>query len=74
LYLAVVAVTLRINVPLNDNLKTAGDPDLIRDLRAVRARFSETTWVRWNTIRALATTAAFVCLAWALVLHGRATP
>jgi hypothetical protein len=24
-------------------------------------------------VRALVTTAAFVCLAWALVLHGRAT-
>jgi uncharacterized membrane protein len=73
LYLAVVVVTMRINVPLNDALKAAGDPDRIADLAAVRERFDEARWVRWNLARAVASTAAFACLAWALVLYGRMT-
>jgi uncharacterized membrane protein len=68
LYLAVVVITMRVNVPLNDDIKAAGDPDAIRDLRAVRGRFNETKWVRWNMFRAVATIAAFACLASALVL------
>jgi uncharacterized membrane protein len=71
LYLAVVVVTLGVNVPLNDALKAAGDPDRIADLAAVRQRFDEAKWVRWNLARAVATTAALGCLAWALVLYGR---
>jgi uncharacterized membrane protein len=71
LYLAVVVVTMGINVPLNDGLKAAGDPDRIADLAAVRERFDEARWVRWNLARAVASTAAFGCLAWALVLYGR---
>jgi uncharacterized membrane protein len=33
-----------------------------------------TPWVAWNIVRTLATTAAFACLAWALVLRGRRQP
>ncbi len=71
LYLAVVVITLRVNVPLNDGIKAAGAPDRIADLARVREQFDEASWARWNLIRALATTAAFACLAWALVLLGR---
>jgi uncharacterized membrane protein len=71
LYLATVVVTMGINVPLYDALKAAGDPDRIADLAAVRERFDEARWVRWNLARAVASTAAFGCLAWALVLYGR---
>ena len=71
LYLAVVVITVRINVPLNDGIKAAGAPDRIADLARVREQFNEARWVRWNLFRTLATTAAFVCLAWALVLLGR---
>ena len=71
LYLAVVVITLRVNVPLNDGIKAAGAPDRIADLARVREQFNEARWVRWNLIRALATTAAFGCLAWALVALGR---
>jgi uncharacterized membrane protein len=71
LYLAIFVVTLAVNVPLNDGLKAAGDPDRIADLAAVRERFDEARWVRWNLARAVASTAAFGCLAWALVLYGR---
>jgi uncharacterized membrane protein len=70
LYGGIVVITIAINVPLNDAIKAAGDPDAI-DVAAVRRRFSEATWVRWNLVRALASTAALGCLTWALVLHGR---
>jgi uncharacterized membrane protein len=70
LYLPVVIFTLRVNVPLNDAIKAAGDPDRIGDLAAVRRRFDEPRWRRWNHFRTLASTAAFGCLAWALVEYG----
>jgi uncharacterized membrane protein len=73
LYLATFVITMVVHVPLNDGLVAAGDPDRIADLAAVRDAFHETRWVAWNNVRAIATTAAFGCLAWALVLHGRTT-
>jgi len=74
LYLAAVVITMAIHEPLNDVIRTAGDPDSIADLAAVRDAFHETRWVAWHIVRTITTTAAFGCLAWALVLHGRATP
>ncbi len=71
LYLAVVVATVAVNVPLNDAIKAAGDPDRIADLARVREQFNEARWVGWNHFRTLATTAAFGSLAWALVLLGR---
>jgi uncharacterized membrane protein len=71
LYLAVFVITLGVHVPLNDQIKMAGDPDEIADLAAVRERFDEARWVRWNIIRALASTAALSCLTWALIQYGR---
>lgn len=65
-------ITIVVNVPLNDALAAAGDPTQVADLAAVRAQF-EPSWVRWNVARAIAFTAAFGCLTWALVLYGRAT-
>src|SRR3954470_3249156 len=44
LYLIAVVITLAVNVPLNDAIKAAGDPDRIADLAAVRARFHEGRW------------------------------
>jgi uncharacterized membrane protein len=73
LYLAAFVITMAVHLPLNDALTAAGDPDRIADLAAVRAAFDETRWVAWHIVRTIATTAAFGCLAWALVLHGRAT-
>jgi uncharacterized membrane protein len=72
LYLAAFVITMRVHVPLNNEIKAAGDPDRIADLAAVRERF-EDRWVRWNIIRAVVCTAAFACLVWALVEYGRAT-
>ncbi|MGH3901571.1 MAG: DUF1772 domain-containing protein [Pseudonocardiaceae bacterium] len=63
-------LTVGMNVPLNDALAAAGSPDRIADLAQVRASF-EAAWVRWNIVRAVAFTAAFGCLTWALVIYGR---
>jgi uncharacterized membrane protein len=71
LYLVVVVITLAVNVPLNDALKAAGDPDRIADLSAVRDQFDEARWVAWNIVRAVLSAVAFGCLAWALVEYGR---
>ena len=71
LYLVAVVITLAVNVPLNDALKAAGDPDRIGDLAAVRERFHEARWAAWNLVRTFASAGAFVCLAWALVVYGR---
>ena len=73
LYLFSFVATIAVNVPLNDALKAAGDPATIADLGAVRERFDEARWTAWNLGRTLTTLGAFGCLAWALVLHGRAT-
>lgn len=68
LYLAVILVTMKVNVPRNNAIKAAGDPDQI-DVVAVRARFGEATWVRWNLFRTFATTAAAISLAAALAVQ-----
>jgi uncharacterized membrane protein len=70
LYVAVLVITFAVNVPLNNALEAAGDPDRVADLAAVRERF-EASWVHWNIVRTAASTASFGCLLWALVLHGR---
>jgi uncharacterized membrane protein len=73
LYLAAFVITMAVHQPLNQVIRDAGDPDGITDLAALRDRFHETRWAAWHIVRTIATTAAFACLAWALVLHGRAT-
>src|SRR3954449_13102146 len=73
LYLVTFVVTLAVNVPLNDALKAAGDPDRIRDLHAVRADFHEARWAAWNLVRVATSLGAFGCLAWALVVFGRSS-
>jgi uncharacterized membrane protein len=71
LYAAVFVITIAVNVPLNDAIKAAGDPDRISDLAAVREHFDEGRWAAWNVVRTVASTAAFGCLLWALVEFGR---
>jgi uncharacterized membrane protein len=63
LYVAVLVITFRVNVPLNDRLAAAGPAS---DAAAARAVF-EDVWVRWNVVRAVCSTAAFGCLVGALV-------
>ncbi|MCW3838700.1 DUF1772 domain-containing protein [Micromonospora yasonensis] len=62
LYGLVLAVTVAVNVPLNDRL-AAGSADPAR----LRAMF-ESTWVRWNVVRAVLNTTALGCLGWALLV------
>ncbi len=60
LYLAVVAITAAVHIPLNDRLAAAQE-----DLEAARTAF-EGRWVAWHTARTLAGVASLVCLALAL--------
>jgi uncharacterized membrane protein len=70
LYGVALAVTIGVNVPLNDDLANAGNPDQIADLAAVRDDF-EGPWVAWNIVRTVVSTLALGALAWALLLYGR---
>ena len=70
LYTVMVVITFAVHLPLNEELKEAGDPARIENLAAVRDDFV-TPWVAWDVVRTLATTAAFGSLVWALVLRGR---
>ncbi|MEU8360645.1 anthrone oxygenase family protein [Nonomuraea sp. NPDC048882] len=72
LYAITFVITIAINVPLNDAIKAAGDPDRI-DLAAVRERFNEARWASWNIVRVITSTTAFGLLAWALTLSGRSS-
>lgn len=67
LYVAVLVITFVVNVPLNNALAaaTSGTPDAAA---AARAAF-ESTWVRWNVVRAVLSTAAFGCLVGALAVR-----
>ena len=70
LYLVAFVITIAVNVPLNDALKAAGDPNTI-DVAAARAAFDEAKWTTFNLIRTLTSIPAFGLLAWALVVHGK---
>ena len=72
LYLVVFVVTIRVNVPRNNEIKAAGDVDRIADLHGVRERFNEARWIRWNHLRAFASILAFGLLSWALIQSGQA--
>jgi uncharacterized membrane protein len=74
LYLLVFIITIAINVPMNDALKAAGEPDRIKNLGEVRHTFNEAKWASWNIVRAILTMISFGCLIWALVLAGRSKP
>jgi uncharacterized membrane protein len=70
LYTVMVVITFAVHLPLNEDLKDAGDPARIENLAEVRDDFV-TPWVAWDIVRTLVTTAAFGSLVWALVLRGR---
>lgn len=65
----VSAITFGVHEPLNEKLRTATEPGGNAGPAAVRAQLDETMWTAWNTVRALASTIAFGCLTWTLVLH-----
>ena len=70
LYTVMLVVTFAIHIPLNYELRDAGDPARIANLAAVRDDFV-TPWVAWEIVRTLVSVAAFGSLTWALVLRGR---
>ncbi|MBB5083568.1 carboxylesterase family protein [Nonomuraea endophytica] len=72
-YALTLLITFTVHVPLNYELRDAGDPSRIQDLAAVRDDFV-TQWVTWDIVRTLTATAAFCSLIWALVLRGPAGP
>lgn len=65
-HLVTLGVTMRCNVPLNNQLDAAGSVDGITDLAAVRLQF-EASWVRWNLVRTISSIIAFACLIGALL-------
>ncbi|GGK06220.1 membrane protein [Streptomyces camponoticapitis] len=70
-YLVAVVITFGVHEPLNGDFRTAAEPGSGADLAAARARLDEAKWTAWNTARAVTSTVAFGCLAWALVIRGR---
>ncbi|MFC5264026.1 DUF1772 domain-containing protein [Kribbella qitaiheensis] len=70
LNLVTVIITIAVNVPLNDALKAAGDPDTI-DVTAARTAFNEARWRSFNLIRSVLSTVGFGLLAWSLYLTGK---
>ena len=71
LYLITFVITLAVNVPLNETIQRAGDPDRIADLAAVRSNFNEARWTSFNLVRLGMCLTSFGLLAWALALQGR---
>jgi len=70
LNIASLVITSAVNVPLNNKLATATASTTPTDLAALRVQF-ESTWVRWNEIRALVNTAATGVLGWTAILAAR---
>ncbi|MCY0939493.1 DUF1772 domain-containing protein [Streptomyces sp. H34-S4] len=66
LYVLAVAVTGRVNIPLNNALEAAGPAERISDPAAVRRAF-ESKWVPANRWRTALCTAALGCQSWALL-------
>lgn len=70
LYAVALLITFAVDIPLNEELKDAGNPAHIHDLATVRDNFVG-PWVAGNIARTVATAAAFACAAWALVVGER---
>ncbi len=68
LYVVTLLITFGVNIPLNNRLDAAGDPQRVADPRAVRKAFYG-PWVRWNALRTLTCMGAFGSICWALVRH-----
>ena len=70
LYVVALAITMGINVPLNNSLALVDPSESAATLAAARQSF-EGKWVTWNIVRAGVHTAAFGAMCWALYLAGR---
>ncbi|MCX2733498.1 DUF1772 domain-containing protein [Saccharopolyspora sp. NFXS83] len=69
LAMATVVITSVVHFPLNAALDAAGPPDRAPNLHAVREA-NAATWIRWNTVRAVTSTAALAALSYALLISG----
>ncbi|GAA1259570.1 hypothetical protein GCM10009677_08280 [Sphaerisporangium rubeum] len=67
LYVVSFLVTGAGNVPLNNRLEQAGEPDQVADLGAVRRAF-EPRWVALNLVRTVGHIVSFACAAYALAV------
>ncbi|WP_284581870.1 anthrone oxygenase family protein [Streptomyces sp. 2P-4] len=67
-YVLALAVTGRINIPLNNALEQAGPADRVPDPAAVRQAF-ESRWVPANRWRTALCTIALACLAGTLAVR-----
>jgi len=72
LSIGTIVITFIFNVPLNNAITAAGDSNML-DVDQVRADFREGWWRAWNLVRCATSAGAFVCLGWALFLHGKRT-
>jgi uncharacterized membrane protein len=70
LYTVMLVITFAVHLPLNEDLKDAGDPARIENLAEVRDDFV-TPWVAWDIVRTVVSIAGFGALTWALALRGR---
>ena len=70
-YLLVAGITFSVHEPLNQTIRTGAELDSDADYAAARDRLDEAKWATWNALRAVASTIAFGCLTWALVIHRR---
>lgn len=68
-YLVSVVITMGVNEPLNQQLRSVTELDGDADFTAARALLDEARWTAWNTVRALAALTAFGSLAWSLAIH-----
>lgn len=71
LYFIGIVITMAVNVPLNDALRAAGDPDHISNLAKVRQDFNEARWSAWHIVRTLTSTAAFGIITTVAVVYSR---
>ncbi len=68
LYMVAIVITMGVHFPLNEALASAGDPDKIADIAALRKDVEE-SWVNAHVVRTVATTLALIFLCRALWLR-----
>ncbi|MCO5217201.1 MAG: DUF1772 domain-containing protein [Thermomicrobiales bacterium] len=72
LYAVAFFITMGVSVPLNYELRDAGDVAAIADPAAVRADY-EGSWVRWNNARTVVSTASLLAVGGAMRALGRSS-
>lgn len=72
LYAIAFFITMGVSIPLNNELRDAGDVVAMADPAAVRADYEE-SWVRWNNVRTIVSTASLLTVGGAMRALGRAS-